>query len=274
MANNAPNTPGEKRGSLLLVGFGPGSEEHLTHRARWAIEHAEIIIGYRTYIDLVRPLIQNKTIIQTGMTEEIERASQAVDLAFSGKTVALVSSGDVGIYGMAGLAYEVLADRGYTGSEIDVEVIPGVTALSACASILGAPLMHDFASISLSDLLTPWEVITKRLKAAAEADFVIALYNPKSSKRVRQIEEAREIMMEVRDHNTPVGIVKSAMREGENIVISTLSDMLTHPIGMLTTILVGNSQTRIIAGKMVTPRGYQKKYNIHTGDRLTKSKTL
>ncbi|MHB1731510.1 MAG: precorrin-3B C(17)-methyltransferase, partial [Leptospirillum sp.] len=187
---------------------------------------------------------------------------------------AFVSSGDVGIYGMAGLAYEVLADRGYTGSEIDVEVIPGVTALSACASILGAPLMHDFASISLSDLLTPWEVITKRLKAAAEADFVIALYNPKSSKRVRQIEEAREIMMEVRDHNTPVGIVKSAMREGENIVISTLSDMLTHPIGMLTTILVGNSQTRIIAGKMVTPRGYQKKYNIHTGDRLTKSKTL
>ncbi len=272
MSNASSMTPPIKRGSLLLVGFGPGAEEHLTPRARWAIEQADVIIGYRTYIDLVRPLIGNKSIIQTGMTEEIERASQAVDLAFSGKTVALVSSGDVGIYGMAGLAYEVLADRGYTGTEIDVEVIPGVTALSACASIIGAPLMHDFASISLSDLLTPWEVIRKRLKAASEADFVIALYNPKSSKRVHQIEEAREIMLEYRDPETPVGIVKSAMREGENIVISTLSDMLAHPIGMLTTILVGNSQTRIIAGKMVTPRGYQRKYDLHSGDRLARTK--
>ncbi len=257
-------------GKLLLVGFGPGSEEHLTFRARKAIEEAECIIGYRTYIDLVRPLITGKEIIQTGMTEEIERASLAVDLAYQGKAVALVSSGDVGIYGMAGLAFEVLSDRGWTGSEITVEVIPGVTALSACASVLGAPLMHDFASISLSDLLTPWEIIVKRLHAAAQADFVVALYNPKSSKRVRQIEEAREIFLQYRPQETPVGIVKSAMREGESIVLSNLSEMLTHPIGMLTTILVGNSQTRIFQNRMVTPRGYQRKYDIHTGERLAK----
>lgn len=266
---NSAQTPASK-GRLLLVGFGPGSEEHLTFRARKAIEEAECIIGYRTYIDLVRPLITGKEIIQTGMTEEIERASLAVDLAYQGKTVALVSSGDVGIYGMAGLAFEVLSDRGWTGTEIVVEVIPGVTALSACASVLGAPLMHDFASISLSDLLTPWEVIVKRLHAAAQADFVVALYNPKSSKRVRQIEEAQEILLQYRPVETPVGIVKSAMREGESIVLSNLSEMLTHPIGMLTTILVGNSQTRIFQNRMVTPRGYQRKYDIHTGERLSR----
>ena len=259
-----------RKGKLLLVGFGPGAEEHLTFRARKAIEEAECIIGYRTYIELVRPLIQGKEIIQTGMTEEIERASHAVDLAYQGKSVALVSSGDVGIYGMAGLAFEVLSDRGWTGSEILVEVIPGVTALSACASVLGAPLMHDFASISLSDLLTPWDVILRRLRAAAEADFVVALYNPKSSKRVRQIEEAREILLAHRSEETPVGIVKSAMREGESIVLSNLRDMLNHPIGMLTTILVGNSQTRIFSGRMVTPRGYHRKYDIHTGEKLQK----
>lgn len=266
--NPVSTTPASRAGKLLLVGFGPGSEEHLTLRAKKAIEEAECVIGYRTYIDLVRHLISGKEVIQTGMTEEIERASHAVDLAYQGRTVALVSSGDVGIYGMAGLAFEVLADRGWTGSEIAVEVIPGVTALSSCASVLGAPLMHDFASISLSDLLTPWDVIVKRLHAAAEADFVVALYNPKSSKRVRQIEEAQEIFLKYRSPDTPVGIVKSAMREGESIVLSTISDMLTHPIGMLTTILIGNSQTRIFQNRMVTPRGYHRKYDIHTGDRL------
>ncbi len=271
MSQDPASVPASRPGKLLLVGFGPGSEEHLTFRAKKAIEEAECVIGYRTYIDLVRPLIAGKEVIQTGMTEEIERASLAVDLAYQGRTVALVSSGDVGIYGMAGLAFEVLADRGWTGSEISVEVIPGVTALSSCASVLGAPLMHDFASISLSDLLTPWEIIVKRLHAAAQADFVVALYNPKSSKRVRQIEEAQEIFLKYRTPETPVGIVKSATREGESIVISTISDMLSHPIGMLTTILIGNSQTKIFQNRMVTPRGYQRKYDIHTGDRLARS---
>ena len=257
-------------GTLTLVGFGPGSEDHLTPIARRAIEGADTIIGYRTYIDLVRPLIQKKTVIETGMTEEIDRATQAVELAYSGQNVALVSSGDVGIYGMAGLAYEVLEEKGWTGREVEVAVIPGITALSACASLLGAPLMHDFASISLSDLLTPWDVIRRRLKAAAEADFVVALYNPRSSKRVRQVEEAREILLAHRAHDTPVGIVKSAMREGEVVVISTLDAMLTHPIGMLTTILIGNSQTRLVSGRMVTPRGYRNKYNLDTGVRIKK----
>ncbi len=258
-------------GALTLVGFGPGSEDHLTPIARRAIEDADIIIGYRTYIDLVRHLIGQKTVIETGMTEEIDRATQAVELAYSGQRVTLVSSGDVGIYGMAGLAYEVLDQKGWTGTEIAVEVIPGITALSACASLLGAPLMHDFASISLSDLLTPWEIIRRRLEAAAAADFVVALYNPRSSKRVRQVEEAREILLAHRAPETPVGIVKSAMREGETVVISTIENMLTHPIGMLTTILVGNSQTRLVSGRMVTPRGYRNKYDLETGSRLRKA---
>ena len=260
-----------KGGALTLVGFGPGSEDHLTPIARRAIEGADIIIGYRTYIDLVRPLIAEKTVIETGMTEEIDRATQAVELAYAGHRVTLVSSGDVGIYGMAGLAYEVLEQKGWTGPEIDVEVIPGITALSACASLLGAPLMHDFASISLSDLLTPWEIIRKRLEAAASADFVVALYNPRSSKRVRQVEEAREILLSHRVPETPVGIVKSAMREGETVVISTIDKMLSHPIGMLTTILVGNSQTRLVSGRMVTPRGYRNKYDLETGARIRKA---
>lgn len=266
-----PGGPG--KGSLTLVGFGPGSSDHLTPIARKAIEDADVVIGYRTYIDLVRHLLGEKTVIQTGMTEEIERASQAIEMAYQGHSVALVSSGDVGIYGMAGLAYEVLEEKGWTGVEIGVAVLPGITALSSCASLLGAPLMHDFASISLSDLLTPWEVIRKRLKAAAEADFVVALYNPRSSRRVRQVEEAQEILLAHRSPETPVGLVKSAMREGEVVIVSRLDQMLTHPIGMLTTILVGNSQTRLISGKMVTPRGYRNKYDIGTGDRLRKAGT-
>ncbi len=260
----------EKGGTLNLVGFGPGAEEHLTPVAKKAIERSDVVIGYRTYIDLVRHLVNGKTVVETGMTEEIDRATQAVELAYQGHEVALVSSGDVGIYGMAGLAFEVLGEKGWTGSEIEVRVLPGITALSACASLLGAPLMHDFASISLSDLLTPWEVIRKRLVAAASADFVVALYNPRSSKRVRQVEEAREILLANRPKETPVGIVKSAMRDGETVVITTLDQMLEHPIGMLTTILVGNSQTRLLAGRMVTPRGYRNKYDLETGARIAK----
>ena len=265
------SSPG-KGGKLSLVGFGPGAEDHLTPIVRKAIERADVVIGYRTYIDLVRHLVNGKSVIETGMTEEIDRATQAVELAYQGHHVVLVSSGDVGIYGMAGLAFEVLGEKGWTGEEIEVAVLPGITALSACASLLGAPLMHDFASISLSDLLTPWEVIRKRLEAAAMADFVVALYNPRSSKRVRQVEEAREILLSHRGADTPVGIVKSAMRDGETVVITTLDHMLEHPIGMLTTILVGNSQTRLLAGRMVTPRGYRNKYDLETGEKIAKKK--
>ena len=262
----------EKGGTLTLVGFGPGAEEHLTPIAKKSIEKADVVIGYRTYIDLVRHLVNGKSVIETGMTEEIDRATQAVELAYQGKHLALVSSGDVGIYGMAGLAFEVLSEKGWSGDEITVTVLPGITALSACASLLGAPLMHDFASISLSDLLTPWELIRKRLEAAAMADFVVALYNPRSSKRVHQVEEAREILLSHRSAETPVGIVKSAMRDGETVVITTLDHMLDYPIGMLTTILIGNSQTRLLAGRMVTPRGYRNKYDLETGERLVRKK--
>lgn len=251
----------QRKGRLLLVGFGPGNHEHLTFRAKEAIEEAEVVIGYKTYIDLVKDLIGEKQVIYTGMTEEIDRAKAAIDLACSGKVVALISSGDVGIYGMAGLAFELLKEMDWDPVQgIDVEVIPGVTAMSACASILGAPITHDFAAISLSDLLTPWEVIVRRLEAAASADFVIALYNPKSGRRTRQIVEAREILLKYKSPQTPVGIVKSGLREGQHRVLTDLEHMLEYEIGMLTTILIGNVNTFTYKGLMITPRGYRSKY--------------
>ena len=249
------------RGKLYLVGFGPGNAEHLTIRAKEAIAEAEVVIGYKTYIDLVHHLLEGKKIVYTGMTEEIDRAQAAIDLAHSGKKVALISSGDVGIYGMAGLALELLSGMNWNPEEgIEVEVVPGVTALSSCASVLGAPITHDFAAISLSDLLTPWEVIERRLHAAASADFVIALYNPKSGRRTQQIVRAQEILLKYKRPETPVGIVKSGHRAGQQVVLTDLSRMLDHEIGMLTTILIGNAETRVYREKMITPRGYRGKY--------------
>jgi len=255
-----------KRGKLFLVGFGPGSHEHLTFRARAAIEEAEIVIGYRTYIQLIKELLHGKKVIYTGMTEELSRARRAIEFAFEGHKVALISSGDVGIYGMAGPAFELLKERNWMPGELDVEVIPGVTAVSSCASILGAPLVHDFCTISLSDLLTPWDVIVKRLKAAAESDFVIGLYNPKSGRRTRQIVEAQRIISQYRTPQTPVGIIKSCKRDLENVVITTLADMLNHEIGMLTTIIIGNSNSFRFHDYIITPRGYTNKYNLATSE--------
>lgn len=266
-AEMEPSEPARPAGKLFLVGFGPGSHEHLTFRAKQAIDEAEVVIGYRTYIRLVRDLIQGKQIIYTGMTEELARARKAVDLAYAGRKVALISSGDVGIYGMAGPTFEILKERGWhPDNGLHVEVIPGVTALSSCGSVLGAPIMHDFCSISLSDLLTPWDVIVKRIEAAAQADFVIALYNPKSGRRTRQIVETQRILLQHRFPNTPVGLVKSCRREMEKIVVSTLADMLNHEIGMLTTVIVGNSKTFVHDGLMITPRGYQSKYELRSLD--------
>ncbi|HLG21747.1 MAG TPA: precorrin-3B C(17)-methyltransferase [Candidatus Manganitrophaceae bacterium] len=250
-----------KRGKLLLVGFGPGNQEHLTVRAKEAIAEAEVVIGYKTYIDLVSGLLDGKQVIYTGMTEEIDRAQAAIDMAYAGKKVALISSGDVGIYGMAGLAFELLAGMKWNPeADIEVEVVPGVTALSSCASILGAPVTHDFAAVSLSDLLTPWSLILQRLEAVASADFVIALYNPKSGRRTQQIVEAQKILLKHKSPDTPVGIVKSGLREGQKVVLTTLEKMLDFEIGMLTTILVGNAMTKTYRDKMITPRGYRKKY--------------
>ncbi len=254
-----------KKGKLFLVGFGPGDHDHLTFRAKAAIDEADTVIGYRTYILLVKDLIQGKKIIYTGMTEELSRARRAVELAYEGNKVVLISSGDVGIYGMAGPAFEMLRERGWTrGQDIEVEVIPGVTAVSACASVLGAPLVHDFCTISLSDLLTPWEIIVQRIESAAKADFVIGLYNPKSGRRTRQIVEAQRILLQHRSPQTPVGIVKSCKRDLEKIVVTTLADMLNHEIGMLTTIIIGNSNTTFFQGLIVTPRGYANKYDLGT----------
>ncbi len=249
------------RGKIYVVGFGPGDHDHLTFRAKQAISEAEVVIGYTTYIELVRDLVDGKEVIQTSMQEEVGRAKKTVDLAEEGRTVAIVSSGDAGIYGMAGLIYEVLHERQWTpGTGVEVEVVPGVTAASSVAAIVGAPLVHDFAAISLSDLLTPLDLIYKRVEAAAAADFVIAIYNPKSGRRTKQIVETQRIISQYRVPSTPVAIVKSAFRDAQSVVLTDVEHMLDYEIGMLTTIIVGNSQSFTFQGKMITPRGYQKKY--------------
>ncbi len=230
-----------------------------------------MVVGYKTYIDLIKGIIGGKEIFSTGMTKEVDRCQKAIDLAMQGRKVSVVSSGDAGIYGMAGLVLELLQGSGVRGqgsegknkSQISnlksqISIIPGVPAFCAAASLLGAPLMHDFAAISLSDLLTPWETIQKRLEMASISDFVIVLYNPKSKTRVSQLEEAIGIIAAHRDENTPVGIVKNAAREGEEIKITTLRQMPAHYdfIDMTTIVIVGNSATFISNEKMITPRGY------------------
>ncbi|WP_379160464.1 precorrin-3B C(17)-methyltransferase [Paenibacillus sp. sgz5001063] len=248
-------------GKLLIIGFGPGAMEHITGRALAALEESEAVIGYSTYVDLVRPLMRHQEIVGTGMTEEVSRAREAVRRAEDGQTIAVISSGDAGVYGMAGLVYEVLIERGWKpDTGVVVEVIPGISAIQSCSSLLGAPIMHDSCTISLSDHLTPWESIAARVEAAGMADFVIAFYNPRSGKRTRQIEEARQILLRYRDPATPVGIVKSAYRDRQQTIVTTLQDMLNHEIGMLSTVIVGNSATIVYEGLLVTPRGYERKY--------------
>ncbi|XEC97571.1 precorrin-3B C(17)-methyltransferase [Paenibacillus tarimensis] len=259
------------KGKLLVIGFGPGSFEHITDRAREAIQESDVVIGYNTYVDLIRGLLTEQEIVRTGMTEEVSRAREAVRQAEQGKKVAVISSGDAGVYGMAGLVYEVLIEKGWTEAEgVEVEVIPGISAINSCASLLGAPVMHDACTISLSDHLTPWTVIAKRVEAAAAADFVIALYNPRSGRRTRQIVETQRILLQYRSEDTPVGLVKSAYRDREHVVISTLGEMLEHDIGMLTTVIIGNSSTFLYDGKMITPRGYQRKYTLQSDEQALK----
>ncbi|MBF0293827.1 MAG: precorrin-3B C(17)-methyltransferase [Magnetococcales bacterium] len=257
---NTPPAPGR----LLLVSIGPGHPDHLTQRAMLALRQADAVIGYKHYIAQIAQLLAaHQEIIGSGMRQELERCATAWKLAQAGRTVALISSGDVGIYGMAGPAFEVLLAAGWSpDSGVVVEVIPGVSAVNACAALVGAPLTHDFCTISLSDLLTPWPVIVKRLEAAASADFVTALYNPKSSKRTTQIEEARRIFLAHRPPATPVAVVMAACREGESITLTDLANMLHCPIDMETTVLIGNTASFIGQGRMVTPRGYTGKYDL------------
>jgi len=254
-------------GKIFLVGFGPGAEEHMSFRAKSAIAESDVVIGYSTYIKLVKDLLDGKEVVRKGMTEEIDRCIEAYEQAKQGKKVSLISSGDIGVYGMAGPTYEVLLKAGWTPeSDIKVEIIPGSTALSACASLVGAPLTHDFCSISLSDLLTPWPTIARRLNAVAQSDFVTALYNPKSGRRTQQIVEAQKIFLKYRDPATPVAIVKSAYRRRQAIQLVRLDEMADQDIGMLTTVLIGNSTTYLEQGLMITPRGYANKYNNLTGE--------
>lgn len=221
------------------------------------LKGVDTVVGYTRYVRLVEPLIAGKEVFSTGMTEEVERCEKAIELAVNGKSVAVVSSGDAGIYGMAGLILQLASSRG--SASFKIEVVPGVPAFVSAASLLGAPLMHDFTSISLSDLLTPWELIEKRVRAAASADFVIVLYNPKSRKRVEGLAKALDIIGGYRDASTPVGIVRNASREGEKKILTTLGETAVHydTIDMLTILIIGNSQTVKEGTWMITPRGYK-----------------
>ncbi|SNB46973.1 cobyric acid synthase [Geobacter sp. DSM 9736] len=244
--------------TLFVVGIGPGGLNHMTLEAREAISRAEVVVGYQTYLGFIEPLLSGKDVVSSGMTREVERCRRALQLAASGKEVALVSSGDAGIYGMAGLALELAAEPDFNGAPPEIVVVPGVSALQAAAAVLGAPLMHDFAVISLSDLLTPWDLIERRLRAAADADFVIALYNPRSKGRVRHLEEAQRILLSTRAAGTPVGIVRNACRSGEEKTVTNLGDMLSCHVDMFSVVIIGNSSTYLDAGRrIITPRGYR-----------------
>ncbi|WP_017293480.1 precorrin-3B C(17)-methyltransferase [Geminocystis herdmanii] len=245
------------QGKLYLIGTGPGNIEYLTSTAKTALKEADIIIGYSLYIDLIKSLLRPEQIIESSpITQERQRAQRAIELAKWGLKVAVISSGDCGIYGMAGLVLELLANQNWDTKQPPLQVFSGITAMQSVAAKIGSPLMHDFCAISLSDLLTPWDVIEKRLIAAASADFITAIYNPRSNTRTQQIVKTQEIFLQYRNPNTPVAIARSVTRDDENIVITTLEMMLTHSIDMLTTVIIGNSTTKRYHDLLITPRGY------------------
>ncbi len=252
-------------GKLYIVGVGPGHHDHMTFRAKKVIEESDTIVGYETYVNIVQDLIDGKDIYRYAMTQEVERAHQCIDLAKSGKIVSLVSSGDPGIYGMAGLIYEMLAESGWNPKNgLPVEVIPGVSALNSCASIIGSPLMTDFAVLSMSDLLVPWEIIVKRVEAAAQGDFVIVIYNPSSKKRIHQLQDTIKILLKYRKPTTPVAIIKGAFRDSQSVILTDLENITNYSdkLGMITTVIIGNSSTYNYKDLMINPRGYTSKYNL------------
>lgn len=260
-------------GKLAIVSLGPGARSYMAGEALDALQGAEVVLGYKTYLDLIPDLLEAKTVISSGMRKEMERCQAAIDHALAGRSVALVSSGDAGIYGMAGLVLDICRERqidvsGHAGGSGGVtagfllRIIPGIPAFNAAASLAGAPLMHDFAAVSLSDHLTPWELIEKRLSAAAEADFVLAIYNPRSKSRPDLLEKARGILLRLKPGSTPAAIVRRAMREGQWTCVTTLAELPVEDVDMQSIVLVGNSRTYIWKGWMVTPRGYLDKYGI------------
>lgn len=244
-------------GRIAVIGLGPGDPKLITPHAVEAIRGSQVVVGYAYYLQLIAHLTEGKEMVSTPLGQEIERAQEAIDYAARGHSVALVSSGDAGIYGMAGLLLDLIADRYAANGGPAVSIVPGISAVNAAASRVGAPLMHDFAVISLSDLLTPWDVIMRRVEAAASADFVLAFYNPKSQRRTHQIDQALALVHRFRGAKTPVALVKNAYREGESVTLTTLQEAGQHSIDMWTTVIVGNSHTAIRQGWMITPRGYK-----------------
>lgn len=241
------------KGKVTVVGFGPGSRGDMTQRAVDAILGADVVTGYTTYTKILKEFFPEKEYKATGMMKEVDRCRMAVEDAMSGMKVAMVSSGDSGIYGMTGLIYQLVQDM---GADVDVEAVPGVTAASSGASILGAPLMHDVAIISLSDLMTPIEKIMRRVELAGEGDFVIVLYNPKSHGRMEYIDRVTDILLGMRSPETPVGIARNIGRADENKTITTLGKLKEAEVDMFSTVFIGNSQTYVRDGVMITPRGY------------------
>lgn len=280
----------QAEGKIYVVGSGPGDLNHMTEAAKCALLESHVVVGFTTYMELIKELVKDKEVITSVMTKEKDRVGAAIDEACKGKTVSLVSGGDPGVYALAGLLFELLRARNvkwirngtfrtFQVSEsettkslaepdrlnedvIRVEVIPGVPALCACGASLGAPLMHDFAAISLSDRLTSWETIEKRLHAAGSADFVVCIYNPKSKGRTWHIDKALEIISSYREPKTPVGISKNAKRQNEELIITTLDSVPTDKVDMQSTLIVGNSTTFIYNNVMVTPRGYKGVENV------------
>ena len=238
---------------IYVVGIGPGAYEKMTIEAAEALKDSDTIIGYTVYVDLVKDHFPDKRFLTTPMTKEVDRCVLAFEEAKKGHVVSMICSGDAGVYGMAGLMYEV----GEKYPEVELSIIPGVTAATGGAAVLGAPLIHDFCLISLSDLLTPWEKIEKRLLAAAEADFVVCLYNPSSKKRHDYLAKACDLMLKYKEEDTVCGIVSNIGREGEEYRVMTLKELRDTAVDMFTTVFIGNSQTKALAGKMVTPRGYR-----------------
>lgn len=238
-------------GKLYVIGIGPGGLDHLSKRALDCINESDIVVGYNKYIEFLQPILGGKRIHQTGMTKEIDRCKEALRLS-QDHIVSLISTGDAGIYGMAGLALELRTDE-------EVEVIPGITAACSAASVLGAPLMHDHCNISLSDLMTPYDLIQTRIKHAAQADFVISLYNPRSKGRPHYLMEAINIIRQYRDKDTPIGIVRNALRDEQESTITTLENFDDSQVDMMSIVIIGNSTTYIKDGKMITKRGYENK---------------
>lgn len=237
---------------LYVIGIGPGGKDRMTLESIKAIDEAEVLVGYTPYLEYVKDYTKNKEVFTSGMRAEVERCQKAIEFAKEGKTTAILSTGDAGLYGMAGPILELAKDE-----DIEVEIIPGVTSVFSAASELGAPVMHDLAIISLSDLMTPWELIQKRLDLAAQGDFVIAIYNPRSKGRSEHLKTAIDIILKHKDKNTPVGLVKNSGRDNMEKWITSLGEIDYEKVDMLTILIIGNKTTFVDKEKIITPRGYQ-----------------